>query len=109
VTLPMSSVPIVRAQAAAADGPGFYAGTFQISTPGDAFLDMRGWTKGTVWVNGHHLGRFWDIGPQQTLYVPGPWLRPGTNEVIVFTFDRPEKLEMRGLAAPLLNGGLLKE
>ena len=42
---------------------------------GDTFLDLRGWEKGTVWVNGHHLGRFWQIGPQQTLYVPGPWLR----------------------------------
>jgi beta-galactosidase len=103
VTLPMSSAPVVRAQSDSGNGPGFYAGTFQVAAPGDTFLDTRGWTKGTVWVNGHHLGRFWDIGPQQTLYVPGPWLRTGTNEVIVFSFDRPERSALRGLAAPLLD------
>ena len=48
---------------------------------GDTFLDMRKWGKGHVWVNGHHLGRFWKIGPQQSLYVPVGWLKKGRNSI----------------------------
>jgi beta-galactosidase len=64
--------------------PAFYRTTFDVSDPGDTFLDMDDWHKGMVWVNGHNLGRFWNIGPQQTMYVPGPWLKKGANELIVF-------------------------
>ena len=71
------------------------AARFTLSTTGDTFLDTRGWGKGTVVVNGHHLGRFWSIGPQQTLYVPGPWLRKGGNDIVVFTLDTPAKKTMR--------------
>ena len=56
-------------------GPALYRGTFQVPTPADTFLDMRGWNKGVVYVNGHNLGRYWKIGPQQTLFVPAPWLK----------------------------------
>ncbi len=53
----------------------------------DTFLLVRGWKKGHVWVNGHPLGRFWGIGPTQTMYVPGCWLKKGAeNEFIVFDF-----------------------
>jgi beta-galactosidase len=45
---------------------------------------MQGWTKGVCWINGFNLGRYWDRGPQRTLYVPAPLLRPGENELIVF-------------------------
>jgi beta-galactosidase len=101
---PMSSMAIPKAQPLAGpDGPAFYRGTFMLSTTADTFLDTRGWGKGTVFVNGHHLGRFWSIGPQQTLYVPGPWLRKGANDIVVFTFDTPGSLTMKGLAAPVLN------
>ena len=51
-------------------GPAFYRGQFDVRDTGDTFLDTRGWGKGAVWVNGHPLGRFWNLGPQQTLYVP---------------------------------------
>jgi beta-galactosidase len=44
---------------------------------------MRGWGKGLVWINGHNLGRYWQVGPQQSLFVPAPWLKTGANEVIV--------------------------
>jgi beta-galactosidase len=64
---------------------------------------MRGWGKGTVWLNGHHLGRFWRIGPQQTLYVPAPWLKRGVNDVVVFDVERPAALRLAGLATPILN------
>lgn len=62
---------------------GYYAGTFNINKVGDTFLNMERWGKGQVYVNGHALGRFWRIGPQQTLYLPGCWLKRGKNEIIV--------------------------
>jgi len=71
-------------------------------TTGDAFLDMRGWTKGAVWVNGHNLGRYWRIGPQQTLYVPGVWLKKGQNEIVVFEEVKVESPSISGLAEPIL-------
>ena len=102
--LPMSSMPTSKRQTTAApDGPAFYRGRFTLSTTADTFLDTRGWGKGTVFVNGHHLGRFWAIGPQQTLYIPGPWLRKGTNDIVVFTVDTPTKKTLTGLATPVLN------
>jgi beta-galactosidase len=45
---------------------------------------MRSWGKGIVFVNGHHLGRYWSVGPQQTLYLPGCWLNAGENEIVIF-------------------------
>ncbi len=59
-------------------------GSFVLKKVGDTFLDMRKWGKGDVWINGHNLGRYWDIGPQQTIYVPAPWLRKGRNSIVVF-------------------------
>ena len=102
--LPMSSLPMPKRRTlVSGPAPAFYRGSFALSTTADTFLDTRGWGKGTVFVNGHHLGRFWSIGPQQTLYVPGPWLRKGTNDIVVFTVDTPESLTMKGLVAPVLN------
>jgi beta-galactosidase len=72
--------PFTRKSAA---GPSLYRGTFRLESPGDTFLDMRGWGKGLVWINGHNLGRYWRVGPQQTLFVPAPWLKAGANEAIV--------------------------
>jgi beta-galactosidase len=64
-------------------GPSLYRGSFRLDSVGDTFLDLRGWGKGLVWINGHNLGRYWRIGPQQTLFVPEPWLKTGANEAIV--------------------------
>lgn len=64
-------------------GPKFYRGSFSVEKRGDTWLDMRAWGKGVVWVNGHSLGRYWAIGPQQTLYLPGCWLNAGKNEIIL--------------------------
>ncbi|MCD8071628.1 MAG: beta-galactosidase, partial [Alistipes sp.] len=64
--------------------PAYYFGTFHLEETGDTFLDMEPWGKGIVFVNGHNLGRYWEIGPQQTLYVPGVWLREGENTIVVF-------------------------
>ena len=67
----------------AVSGPALYRGTFHLDSVGDTFLDLRGWGKGLVWINGHNLGRYWRIGPQQTLFIPPPWLKQGANEAIV--------------------------
>ena len=81
----------------------FYRGTFTLSRTGDTFLDTRDWGKGTVWVNGHPLGRFWGIGPEQTLYVPGPWLHRGANDVVVFDLLPPAGFTLQGLDHPILD------
>jgi len=102
-TLPMTDIGHLRFDDDESTGPAFYRGTFRVDRAGDTNLDMRGWGKGLVWVNGHDLGRFWSIGPQQTLYVPGPWLNPGVNTVTVFDLDDPDSDMLRGLAAPVLD------
>lgn len=66
------------------DMPGFYRFAFFVDSPADTFLDMDGWGKGCVFLNGFNLGRFWEIGPQKRLYVPAPLLRTGRNELLVF-------------------------
>lgn len=87
-----------------ATGPTFYQGSFFLQTPGDTFLDMRTMKKGVVWVNGHLLGRFWDIGPQRTLYLPAPWLKPGKNIVVVFDMIVQPGSKLSGLGSPILDG-----
>jgi beta-galactosidase len=82
-------------------GPRFYRGNFQLAAEGDTFLDMRGWGKGHVWVNGHHLGRFWKIGPQQTLFCPAPWFKAGANEIIVMELETTGGSSVQGLKDPV--------
>jgi len=64
--------------------PAFYKFEFEIDEPADTFLDFEGWGKGCAFVNGFNIGRFWEIGPQKRLYVPGPLLKKGKNEIIMF-------------------------
>ncbi|MCI9336930.1 MAG: beta-galactosidase [Lachnospiraceae bacterium] len=64
--------------------PAFYRFVFTVEEIGDTFLDFGGWGKGCAFVNGFHIGRFWEIGPQKRLYIPGPLLRLGENEMILF-------------------------
>ena len=90
-------------KAGRADGPAFWRGTFTIERPGDTFLDVSSWGKGVLWVNGHCMGRFWNIGPTQTMYVPGPWLKAGTNEVIVLDMLGPREATLAGAAIPVLD------
>lgn len=82
-------------------GPRFYRGSFQLANLGDTFLDMRGWGKGHVWVNGHQLGRFWKIGPQQTLFCPAPWLSTGANEIIVLELETTGGTTIQALKDPV--------
>lgn len=73
----------VSAESAPQTGPTFYRGTFKLDKLGGSFLDLRNWSFGVAWVNGHNLGRFWDRGSQRSLFVPQHWLRKGDNELIV--------------------------
>ncbi|MGC9940471.1 MAG: beta-galactosidase [Verrucomicrobiota bacterium] len=83
--------------------PAFWRGTFNLETAGDTFLDLRHWGKGDLWVNGHCLGRYWNIGPTQSAYAPGCWLHEGTNEIVMLDLLGPDKPEISGLETPVLN------
>ncbi|MFJ3668493.1 beta-galactosidase family protein [Streptomyces sp. NPDC090106] len=76
--------------------PGLYRGTLTVRGAGDAVLELPGWTRGFVWINGFGLGRYWSAGPQRGLYVPGPVLREGANDIRVL------ELEEAARAAPYL-------
>ncbi|KAF2329073.1 glycoside hydrolase family 35 protein [Flavobacterium daemonense] len=83
------------------DGPAWYKSSFKLSETGDVYLDMRGWGKGMVWVNGHNLGRFWKIGPTQSMYLPGKWLNVGENEIIVFDVENHDKPVIKSVGTPV--------
>lgn len=82
---------------------GYYRGTFKLSKVGDTFVNMERWGKGQVYVNGHPIGRFWRIGPQQTLYVPACWLQKGKNEIVVLDVVGPRENIVWAQAKPELN------
>ncbi|HTB86115.1 MAG TPA: beta-galactosidase [Candidatus Sulfotelmatobacter sp.] len=83
--------------------PAFWRGEFVLENAGDTFLDLRNLGKGDVWVNGHCLGRFWNIGPTQTAYAPGCWLHAGTNEIVVLDILGSENHTVAGLERPILD------
>jgi beta-galactosidase len=94
-------------------GPHFAFGEFTVNSIGDTFLDVSYLGKGLLWINGRCLGRFWNIGPQKTLYLPGPWLKKGRNTVAIFEMDslKPVKTPagnytpvLAGLIKPILDG-----
>lgn len=86
------------------DLPVIYEGSFTLNETGDTFVDMETWGKGIVFVNGKNLGRYWNVGPQQTLYLPGVWLKKGENRIVVFEQlnETPQK-ELKTVKLPVLN------
>lgn len=74
----------------------FFRGTINLDKTADTFIDMTNFVKGFVWVNGHNLGRYWEIGPQTRLYCPASWLKNGENEIIVFDLHKTETGTIRG-------------
>jgi len=74
--------------------PAFYRGTFNVEEKADTFVRFDGWTKGVAFLNGFNLGRYWEVGPTRTLYIPAPLLREGENELIVF--------ELHGTSTPVV-------
>jgi len=85
------------------NAPVIRRGSFDLPVVGDTYLDMRQWGKGVVWVNGHNVGRYWSVGPQQTLYVPVEWLKTTKNEVVVLELIKPEQKALKGLDKAVLN------
>ncbi len=74
----------------------FFEGHFDLSATGDTYFDMSNYSKGMVYVNGHNLGRYWSIGPQQRLYCPASWLKKGNNEIIVFDLHQLKEAMISG-------------
>ena len=83
--------------------PALYKGTFTLGEVKDTYLDMRGFGKGFVFLNGVNLGKYWQIGPQQTLYVPACWLKKGANEVVVFDELKDGHTTLSAVSNPILN------
>jgi beta-galactosidase len=76
----------------------FFRGTFDLSEPADTFLDLSEYQKGLVWVNGHNLGRYWNLGPQRRLYCPASWLRRGQNQILVLDLHQLQPAAVTGFA-----------
>lgn len=100
----IAPLPFERAPAHARFSPGvrtapaIYRGAFEVDECASTFIDTRGLGKGTLWINGRNAGRFWNIGPQYSLYVPGPWLKIGRNEAIVLDLlPREDVPRLRGV------------
>jgi beta-galactosidase len=96
-----SMVPV--SEKTVTEAPVMKRGSFTLNEVGDAYLNMSAWGKGMVWINGHNLGKYWSIGPQQTLYVPAEWLKKGTNTIAVFELLKPEQQQLQGVREPILN------
>lgn len=102
--LPMLDPGAAHFRSGAVDtAPVLRKGTFRLTAPADTYLDMREWGKGCVWVNGHNLGRYWRVGPQQTIYVPRQWVHAGDNEIEVFEMLRPSQAVLKGIDHPILD------
>jgi len=104
-SLPLDDLSALKFSSSQASetGPRFWRGTFMLKELGDTFVDTRGWNKGHVWVNGHHLGRYWKIGPQQTLYAPAEWLHAGENQMVVFEEHPGGVHSVQGLTDPVFD------
>jgi len=99
--VPLDDLWKLKFRSKPATGPAFYRANFALTQVGDTFLDLRGWGKGYVWVNGHNLGRFWGVGPQQSLFCPGVWLKMTANEIIVLDLDLDVARTLQGRTNPV--------
>ncbi|WP_158796477.1 beta-galactosidase family protein [Pedobacter sp. L105] len=104
-SLPFTDISKVQFKPVVQPGntPMLKKGIFKLGQVADTYLDMSSWGKGVVWLNGHNLGRYWGIGPQQTLYMPAEWLKIGNNEIIVAELLQPEQQELHSLEHPILD------
>lgn len=80
--------------------PTFYRFELEVDEAGDTFLELNGWGKGCVFLNGFNLGRFWEIGPQKRLYIPAPLLKTGKNELVIFETEGKSTGEIEFFAEP---------
>lgn len=83
--------------------PVLYEGTFTLNETGDTFIDMEQWGKGIIFINGINIGRYWQAGPQQTLYIPGVWLKKGENKIVIYEqLNNGIKTEVKTVKTPVL-------
>ncbi|MEO6252174.1 MAG: beta-galactosidase family protein [Ferruginibacter sp.] len=78
----------------------FFKGVFSLSQTSDTYFDLSSYSKGMVYINGHNLGRHWNIGPQQRLYCPASWLKKGNNEIIIFDLHQTEAKPILAFKTP---------
>lgn len=103
-SLPMTEMPEFNPALQESNrSPVFRKATFDIDEIGDTYIDMSNFGKGFVWLNGHNLGRFWNIGPTQTVYVPAPWLKYKDNELIIFDELKYNEIFFQTLEEPILD------
>ncbi|MEO5563340.1 MAG: beta-galactosidase family protein, partial [Chitinophagaceae bacterium] len=98
----INAIP-VKNKKPAANTPVIKTATINLQTIGDTYFDMSNWGKGAVWVNGHHLGRYWEVGPQQTIYVPAEWLKKGANKVVIVELIKPEQTKLNSTDKAILD------
>ncbi|SEP44504.1 beta-galactosidase [Mucilaginibacter sp. OK283] len=103
--LPFDDISKIKPKAGKlrANEPVIKTGTFKLAEVADTYLDMSKWGKGVVWVNGHNLGRYWNNGPQQTLYLPAEWLKKSNNNIVVLELIKPSVNVIDGLDKPILD------
>ncbi|WP_229209968.1 beta galactosidase jelly roll domain-containing protein [Duganella sp. Root1480D1] len=104
--MPLADLSALRFKrgAPARQGPAFWRGHFRSDAQGSTFLNTRALGKGHVWVNGHHLGRYWRVGPQQSLFLPASWLHKGDNEIIILDLDEAAEAPcVQGLRDPIFS------
>ncbi|WP_416439592.1 glycoside hydrolase family 35 protein [Phnomibacter sp. MR] len=79
----------------------FFTGAFSLTETGDTYLDMSGYSKGVVFVNGRLLGRYWNLGPQYRLYCPATWLKKGQNNIVVMDLHQSTTANIAGFTSML--------
>lgn len=100
-SLPMNDVSALHFLSKPCAGPCFYRVGLKAVAPADTYLDTSALHKGFAWIDGRPLGRFWNIGPQFTLYVPGPWMKRGENEIVLFDLQGDARDEIKTVSAPI--------
>ena len=104
-SLPFDKQPVKKADTNVSrqEGPMLKYAEFELNNVQDTYLDMRKWGKGVVWVNGHNLGKYWSIGPQQTIYLPAEWLKKGKNQIVVLDLIKTDQRSLTSLDKPILD------
>ena len=104
---PLTEDSVVNAKRGKRDGfaGGHYRATLKLENVADTFIDISKWVKGTVYVNGRNIGRYWNIGPQLSLYCPAPFLKKGENTIDIIDLEVSKPMPIRGLSNPLYSNG----
>ncbi len=105
-SLPMKDPASLRFLPEPCEGPCFYQSRMDVSEPADTYIDTQALHKGMLWLGSRPLGRFWSIGPQFTLYAPGPWLSRGSNTVTFFDLMGSSTDRLRTVAKPIFGAAV---